>query len=213
VVLPPAGYLKRLREICDKHDILLIFDEVITGFGRVGKPFASLAFDVTPDLMTSAKGLTNGALPMGAVFSQRKIYDAFMQGPENSIELFHGYTYSAHPVACAAALATLDVYAKEGLLTRAAALSGQWEDSVHALRGLPHVIDVRNYGLIAGVELEARQGKPAARGFEVFLKCFERGVMVRQTGDTIAMSPPLIIEPKQIERLVETLGAVIRETA
>ena len=122
VVLPPAGYLKRLREICDKHDILLIFDEVITGFGRIGKPFAAQAFDVTPDLMTTAKGLTNGAIPMGAVFSQRKIYDAFMQGPENSIELFHGYTYSAHPVACAAALATLDIYAKEGLLTRAATL-------------------------------------------------------------------------------------------
>jgi beta-alanine--pyruvate transaminase len=213
VVLPPAGYLKRLREICDKHDILLIFDEVITGFGRVGKPFAAQAFDVTPDLMTTAKGLTNGALPMGAVFSQRKIYDAFMQGPDNAIELFHGYTYSAHPVACAAALATLDVYAKEGLLTRAASLSPQWEDAVHSLRGLPHVIDVRNYGLIGAVELEPRQGKPAARGFDVFVKCFERGVMVRQAGDTIAMSPPLIIEPQQIERLIETLGSVIRETA
>jgi beta-alanine--pyruvate transaminase len=213
VVLPPSGYLKRLREICDKNDILLIFDEVITGFGRVGKPFASLAFDVTPDLMTTAKGLTNGAMPMGAVFSQRKIYEAFMQGPENTIELFHGYTYSAHPVACAAAIATLDVYAKEGLLTRAASLSPQWENAVHSLRGLPHVIDIRNYGLIGAVELEPRAGKPAARGFEVFLKCFERGVMVRQTGDTIAMSPPLIIEQKQIERMVETLGAVIRETA
>jgi len=213
VVLPPSGYLKRLREICDKNDILLIFDEVITGFGRVGKPFASLAFDVIPDLMTTAKGLTNGAMPMGAVFSQRKIYEAFMQGPENTIELFHGYTYSAHPVACAAAIATLDVYAKEGLLTRAASLSPQWENAVHSLRGLPHVIDIRNYGLIGAVELEPRAGKPAARGFEVFLKCFERGVMVRQTGDTIAMSPPLIIEQKQIERMVETLGAVIRETA
>ncbi|MDP9088142.1 MAG: aspartate aminotransferase family protein [Pseudomonadota bacterium] len=213
VVLPPSGYLKRLREICDKHDILLIFDEVITGFGRVGKPFASQAFDVIPDLMTTAKGLTNGAIPMGAVFSQRKIYEAFMQGPENSIELFHGYTYSAHPVACAAALAALDIYEKEGLLTRAAALSAQWENAVHSLRGLPNVIDVRNYGLIGGVEMESRQGKPGARGYEVFLKCFERGVMVRQTGDTIAMSPPLIIEPKQIERIVEILGSVIRETA
>ena len=213
VVLPPAGYLKRLREICDKNDILLIFDEVITGFGRVGKPFASLAFDVTPDLMTTAKGLTNGAMPMGAVFSQRKIYEAFMQGPENVIELFHGYTYSAHPVACAAAIATLDVYVKEGLLTRAASLSPQWENAVHSLRGLPHVIDIRNYGLIGAVELEPRAGKPGARGFEVFLKCFERGVMVRQTGDTIAMSPPLIIEQKQIERMVETLGTAIRETA
>src|ERR1700678_4259857 len=211
VVLPPAGYLKRLREICDKHDILLIFDEVITGFGRVGKPFAAQAFDVTPDLITTAKGLTNGAIPMGAVFSQRKIYDAFMQGPENSIELFHGYTYSAPPVACAAPRATRDIYAKEGLLTRAATLSAPWENAVHSLRGLPHVIDIRNYGLIGAVELEPRQGKPGARGFDVFLKCFERGVMVRQTGDTIAMAPPLVIEPKQIERIIETLGAVIRE--
>src|SRR5271163_243711 len=213
VVLPPAGYLKRLREICDKHDILLIFDEVITGFGRVGKPFAAQAFEVTPDLIATAKGLTNGAVPMGAVFSQRKIYDAFMQGPENSIELFHGYTYSAHPVACAAALATQEIYAKEGLLTRAAALSAPWENAVHSLRGLPHVIDIRNYGLIGAVELEPRQGKPGARGFDVFLKCFERGIMLRQTGDIIAMAPPLVVEPKQIERIVETLGTVIRETA
>jgi beta-alanine--pyruvate transaminase len=213
VILPPIGYLKRLREICDKNDILLIFDEVITGFGRIGKPFASQAFDVTPDLMTTAKGLTNGAVPMGAVFAQRKIYDAFMQGPDNAIELFHGYTYSAHPVACAAALATLDVYAKEGLLTRAASLAEEWENAVHSLRGLPHVLDIRNYGLIGAVELEPRAGKPGARAFEVFVKCYERGVMLRQTGDTIAMSPPLVIESKQIARIVETLGSVIRETA
>jgi len=213
VILPPIGYLKRLREICDKNDILLIFDEVITGFGRVGKPFASQAFDVTPDLMTTAKGLTNGAIPMGAVFAHRRIYDAFMQGPESAIELFHGYTYSAHPVACAAALAALDVYIKEGLLTRAASLAPEWENAVHSLRGLPHVVDVRNYGLIGAVELEPRAGKPGTRAFEVFLKCFERGVMVRQTGDTIAMSPPLIIDSKQIAQLVETLAAVIRETA
>ena len=213
VILPPIGYLKRLREICDKHDILLIFDEVITGFGRIGKPFAAQAFDVTPDLMTTAKGLTNGALPMGAVFAHRKIYDAFMQGPENAIELFHGYTYSAHPVACAAALATLDLYVKEGLLSRAASLAAEWENAVHSLRGLPHVLDVRNYGLIGAVELEPRAGKPGTRAFEVFLECFERGVMVRQTGDTIAMSPPLIIESKEIARLVETLSGVLRETA
>jgi beta-alanine--pyruvate transaminase len=212
VILPPIGYLKRLREICDKNDILLIFDEVITGFGRVGKPFASQAFDVTPDLMTTAKGLTNGAIPMGAVFAHRRIYDSFMQGPEGAIELFHGYTYSAHPVACAAALATLDVYLKEGLLTRAASLAPEWENAVHSLRGLPHVVDVRNYGLIGAVELEPRAGKPGTRAFEVFLKCFERGVMVRQTGDTIAMSPPLIIDSRQIAQLVETLAAVIRET-
>jgi beta-alanine--pyruvate transaminase len=213
VLLPPVGYLKRLREICDRHDILLIFDEVITGFGRVGKPFASLAFDVTPDLMTTAKGLTNGAIPMGAVFAHRKIYDAFMSGPDNAIELFHGYTYSAHPVACAAALATLDIYAKEGLLTRAASLAPEWENAVHSLRGLPHVIDVRNYGLIGAVELEARAGKPGARAFEVFLECFERGVMVRQTGDIIAMSPPLIIDSQQIARIVETLASAIRKIA
>src|SRR3984957_3435107 len=213
VILPPIGYLKRLREICDRHDILLIFDEVITGFGRVGKPFASLAFEVTPDFMTTAKGLTNGAIPMGAVFAHRKVYDAVTTGTENAIELFHGYTYSAHPVACAAALATLDVYAKEGLLTRAASLAEEWENAVHSLRGLPHVLDVRNYGLIGAVELEPRTGKPGARGFEVFLECFERGVMVRQTGETIAMSPPLIIESKQIARIVETLGSVLRETA
>ena len=211
VILPPVGYLKRLREICDKHDILLIFDEVITGFGRVGKPFAAQAFEVTPDLITTAKGLTNGAIPMGAVFAQRKIYDAFMQGPENAIELFHGYTYSAHPAACAAALATLDIYAREGLLTRAAALAPQWEEAVHSLRGASKVIDVRNYGLIGAAELDPRPGKPGARAFEVFLKCFEQGVMVRQTGDTIAMSPPLIIEPAQIARIVQTVSEAIRD--
>ncbi len=213
VILPPVGYLKRLREICDKHEILLIFDEVITGFGRVGRPFASQAFEVTPDLMTTAKGLTNGSIPMGAVFSQRKIYDAFMQGPENAIELFHGYTYSAHPAACAAALATLDIYQREELLTRASTLSSTWEDAIHSLKGLAHIIDLRNFGLIGAIELEPRTGKPGARAFEVFLKCFERGVMVRVTGDTIALSPPLIVEPKQIAQIVETVSGAIRDTA
>src|SRR6202522_4050519 len=213
VILPPIGYLKRLREICDRHDILLIFDEVITGFGRIGRPFASQAFDVTPDLMTTAKGLTNGAIPMGAVFAQRKIYDAFMQGPENAIELFHGYTYSAHPVACAAALATLDVYTREGLLTRATELAPTWQEAVHSIRGPASVVDIRNFGLIGAVELEPRPGKPGARGFDVFLKCFERGVMVRVTGDTIALSPPLIVEEKQIAQIVETLAGAIRDTA
>jgi beta-alanine--pyruvate transaminase len=212
VLLPPLGYLKRLREICDKHDILLIFDEVITGFGRVGKPFAAQAFDVTPDLMTTAKGITNGAVPMGAVFAQRKIYDAFMQGPESAVELFHGYTYSAHPVSCAAALATLDIYRNEELLTRAASMSPQWESAMHSMKGLPHVIDIRNFGLIGGVELEPRSGKPGARAFDVFLKCFERGIMVRQTSDIIALSPPLIIEPAQISELIGVLSDVIRET-
>jgi beta-alanine--pyruvate transaminase len=213
VLLPPVGYLKRLREICDKHDILLIFDEVITGFGRIGKPFAAQAFEVTPDLMTTAKGLTNGAIPMGAVFSQRKIYDAFMQGPESAIELFHGYTYSAHPAACAAALATLGIYQREQLLTRAATLSSEWQEAVHSIRAEPHVIDIRNYGLIGAVELEPRAGRPGARAFDVFLKCFERGVMVRVTGDTIALSPPLIIESAQIAQIVETLAGAIRDTA
>jgi beta-alanine--pyruvate transaminase len=150
---------------------------------------------------------------MGAVFSQRKIHDALMHGPENAIELFHGYTYSAHPASCAAALATLDIYEREGLLTRAATLSGQWEDAVHSLRGIPNVIDVRNFGLIGAVELEPRAGKPGSRAYEVFVGCFERGVMVRQTGDVIAMSPPLIIEPQQISQLVETLSDVVRATA
>jgi beta-alanine--pyruvate transaminase len=163
--------------------------------------------------MTTAKGLTNGAIPMGAVFAQRKIYDAFMQGPENSIEFFHGYTYSAHPVACAAALATLDIYEGEGLLTRAAALSQEWQEALHSIRGAPNVIDIRNYGLIGAVELEPRAGKPGARAFEVFLKCFEKGVLIRVTGDIVALSPPLIIESKQISRIVETLAEAIRETA
>jgi beta-alanine--pyruvate transaminase len=213
VLLPPVGYLKRLREICDKHDIVLIFDEVITGFGRTGKPFAAQVFEVTPDIMTTAKGLTNGAIPMGAVFSQRKIYDAFMQGPENAIELFHGYTYSAHPAACAAALATLGIYQREQLLTRAATLSSEWQEAVHSMRAAPHVIDIRNFGLIGAVELEPRAGKPGARAFDVFLKCFERGVMVRVTGDTIALSPPLIIESSQIAQIVETLAGAISDTA
>ena len=213
VLLPPVGYLKRLREICDKHDILLIFDEVITGFGRIGQPFAAQAFDVTPDLITTAKGLTNGAVPMGAVFASRKVYDAFMQGPENTIELFHGYTYSGHPLACAAALATLDIYAREGLLTRAAELAPAMENAVHAMKGLPHVIDVRNFGLIGAVELEPRPNRPGTRGYEVFLKCFERGVLVRQTGDIIALSPPLIVQPADLTRIAEVLGGAIRDTA
>jgi beta-alanine--pyruvate transaminase len=212
-ILPPVGYLQKIREICNKHDILLIFDEVITGFGRIGSPFAAQQFEVTPDLMTLAKGLTNGAVPMGAVFAQRKIYDAFMQGPENAIELFHGYTYSAHPIACAAGLATLDIYQREGLLRRAATLAPRLENAIHSLKGLPNVIDIRNYGLIGAVEFEPRAGKPTARAYDVFLKCFERGVLVRAAGDVIAVSPPLIVEEKQIDRIVEVLGQAIRETA
>jgi beta-alanine--pyruvate transaminase len=213
VILPPVGYLKRIREICTKHDILLIFDEVITGFGRIGAPFAAQQFDVTPDLMTTAKGLTNGALPMGAVFAQRKVHDAFMEGPENLIELFHGYTYSAHPAACAAALATLDIYRREGLLQRAGALAPHLENGVHSLRGLPNVIDIRNYGLIGAVEFEPRPGKPATRAYDVFTKCFERGVLVRAAGDTIAVSPPLIVGEAHLDRIFSVLGQAIRDTA
>jgi beta-alanine--pyruvate transaminase len=208
VLLPPRGYLQRLREICDRHGILLIFDEVITGFGRTGAPFAATEFGVVPDMITCAKGLTNGAVPMGAVIVKKAVHDAFMQGPEG-IELFHGYTYSAHPVACAAGLAALSIYSREGLLTRAKTLARDWEEAAHSLRGLPHVLDVRAYGLIAGIELEPLAGKPGTRGFQVFLKCFERGMLVRQTGDVIALSPPLIIERAQIQQIFETLASVL----
>ncbi|HXH02668.1 MAG TPA: aspartate aminotransferase family protein [Candidatus Competibacteraceae bacterium] len=210
VLIPPKGYLQRLREICDKYGILLIFDEVITGFGRLGASFATEYFDVLPDMVTTAKGLTNGTVPMGAVFVRKGIYDAFMQGPENAIELFHGYTYSGHPLACAAGLATLDVYRDEGLFQRAAELSAYWEDAVHSLKGLPHVIDLRNLGLIAGIELEPIQGKPSARAFEAFLRCYEKGALIRTTGDIIALSPPLIIEKSHIDQLFGTLADVLR---
>jgi beta-alanine--pyruvate transaminase len=210
VVLPPQGYLKRLREICDRHGILLIFDEVITGFGRVGSPFAAQEFDVLPDMITAAKGLTNGSVPMGAVFVRKSIYEAFMQGPENAIELFHGYTYSSHPIACAASLATLYIYQHEGLLTRARELSRYWEDALHSLKGLPHIVDLRNYGLIAGIEFEPAPGRPKTRAFDVFLKCFERGVLTRSTGDVLAMSPPLIVEKGHIDQLFGTLAEVVK---
>ena len=213
VVLPPKGYLQKLRATCDKYGILLIFDEVITGFGRLGTPFGAHYFDVVPDMITSAKGLTNGAIPMGAVFVRKHIYDAFMHGPQNVIELFHGYTYSAHPVACAAALATQDIYQREGLLTRGASLAKPWEDAVHSLRGLPHVIDVRNVGFVAGIELEPRSGAPGARAYEIFLKAYEKGILIRTTGDVIALSPPLIIEPAQVDQLIGTLAEIIRATA
>jgi beta-alanine--pyruvate transaminase len=209
VLIPPQGYLKRLREICDRHGILLIFDEVITGFGRTGAPFAAQEFGVTPDLLTLAKGMTNGCVPMGGVLVSKSVYDSFMQGPDG-IELFHGYTYSAHPVACAAGLATLDIYQREGLLTRARSLAGKWEDAAHALKGLPHVIDVRNYGLILGLELAPIAGKPGARAFEVYTKCFERGLLVRQTADILALSPPLIVTAEQIEEMFGTLSDVLR---
>ncbi len=213
VLIPPVGYLQRLRELCDKHGILLIFDEVITGFGRTGSPFGAQTFGVTPDLMTLAKGITNGCVPMGAVLASQKIHDTFMSGPEHVIELFHGYTYSAHPLACAAGLATLDTYAEEGLLTRAAQMQSTFADALFTLREAPHVIDIRTIGLVGGIELSPRPGEPGKRAFEVFLDCFERGVLIRTTGDTIALSPPLIIEPQHIAQIVETIGAALRRVA
>ncbi|MDB6042760.1 MAG: aminotransferase class-III [Gammaproteobacteria bacterium] len=210
VLIPPQGYLKRIREICDKHGIVLIFDEVITGFGRTGSAFAAQEFGVTPDIITAAKGLTNGCVPMGAVLVKKAIYEAFMQGPEGAIELFHGYTYSAHPTACAAGLATLAIYEREGLLTRAKTLARYWEDAAHSLQGFPHVIDIRNYGLILGLELESIPGKVGSRAFEVYSKCFERGLLTRQTGDILALSPPLIIERPQIDQIFTTLAEVLK---
>ncbi len=211
VILPPQGYLQRLREICTRHGILLIFDEVITGFGRLGNCFAAERFGVVPDMITLAKGLTNGAIPMGAVAVHRDIHEAFMHGPEQVIELFHGYTYSGHPVACAAALAALDTYEEQNLFTRAQELGDYWENAAHGLRGLPHVIDIRNLGLVAAVELEPLPGRPAARAYEAFVRCFERGLLVRATGDIIALSPPLIIEKPQIDELFDILADVLRE--
>ncbi|MBY6186743.1 aspartate aminotransferase family protein [Marinobacter hydrocarbonoclasticus] len=212
VILPPKGYLKRLREICTRHGILLIFDEVITGFGRLGSPFAAQEFDVTPDILTSAKGLTNGAIPMGAVFVQNAIYDQFMESGGAAIELFHGYTYSGHPVAAAAGLATLDVYQSEGLLTRAKDLAGYWEESLHSLKALDPVIDIRNYGLVGAIELRSRDGAPGARAFDVFTKAFEMGALIRVTGDVIALSPPLIIEREQIDQLIRIVADAINAT-
>jgi beta-alanine--pyruvate transaminase len=210
VIVPPLGYLKRLREICDRHGILLIFDEVITGFGRLGTPFAAQYFGVEPDLVTTAKGITNGAIPMGAVFAQSGIHDIFMQGPPNAIEFFHGYTYSGNPIACAAALATLDTYEEDGLLTRAASLAPYWADALHALKGLPHVIDIRNIGLMGAVELAPAAG---ARGFDAMLKLYEAGLICRTSGDTIAFAPPLIAEREHIDFLAETTAKVIKTIA
>jgi beta-alanine--pyruvate transaminase len=210
VLIPPKGYLKRLREICDKHGILLIFDEVITGFGRLGAPFAADYFGVVPDIITTAKGVSNGVIPMGAVFVKKEIHDAFMNGPEHVIEFFHGYTYSGNPVACAAALATLDTYKEEGLLTRGEELGPAWEEALHSLKGEPHVIDIRNIGLVGAVELEPIAGQPTRRAFSAFVKAFEKGFMIRTTGDIIAMSPPLIVTKGQIGELIDRLRDVLR---
>jgi beta-alanine--pyruvate transaminase len=213
VLMPPQGYLQRLREICDKHGIVLIFDEVITGFGRTGQPFAAQSFGVTPDLITCAKGLTSGAIPMGGVLASKEIYDTFMTGPENMIEFFHGYTYSGHPMAAAAGLATMDVYAEEGLFERVNELAPVWEDAIHSLKGLPHVIDLRNYGLVGAVELAPIPGAPMKRAMDVFQRCWDEGVLIRTTGDIIALSPPLVVDENEIGQIVDTIGRVLKKTA
>ena len=213
VLIPPRNYLQRLRAICDRHGILLIFDEVITGFGRLGAAFAAQHFNVVPDLITTAKGLTNGAVPMGAVLVKRAIHDAFMAGPPTLIEFFHGYTYSGHPAACAAGLAALDIYRRENLFARAAELAPWWQEAVHSLKGRRHVIDIRNIGLVGAVEVDPRSGAPGARAYDIFLTCFKAGVLVRVTGDVVALSPPLIIEKNQIERLINVLGDALDEAA
>jgi beta-alanine--pyruvate transaminase len=211
VLIPPKGYLQRLRDITRKHGILLIFDEVITGFGRLGTPFAADYFGVVPDMIVAAKGLTNGTIPMGAVMVTSEIHDAFMQGPEHMIEFFHGYTYSGNPVASAAGLATLEVYKEEGLLTKGGGEIGKyWEDALHSLKGLPHVIDIRNLGLIGAVELEPIAGSPTKRAFSAFVKAFEAGILIRTTGDIIAMSPPLIVEKSHIDILIGKLAEILK---
>ncbi len=210
VLLPPKGYLERLREICTRHGILLIFDEVITGFGRLGSSFAAEHFNVMPDIITTAKGLTNGVIPMGAVLVTSEIHDAFMSGPEHLIELFHGYTYSGNPMAAAAGIATLDTYREEGLFQRAADLAPYWEDALHSLKGLPHVIDIRNMGLIGAIELEPIPGEPTKRAFSAFLDAYEKGLLIRTTGDIIALSPPLIIEKEHVDTLFGTLAEVLK---
>jgi len=209
VLIPPKGYLQRLRAICDRHDILLIFDEVITGFGRLGAPFAADRFGVTPDLICMAKGLTNAAVPCGAVAASGKIYDAMMEGADAPIELFHGYTYSAHPLACAAGIATLETYKEDDLFARAAGMEAYWQEAMHSLKDARHVIDIRNLGLIGGIELEPRAGAPTARALEVFEAAFDAGLLIRVTADIIALSPPLIIEKSHVDQVVETLRGVL----
>jgi beta-alanine--pyruvate transaminase len=208
---PPAQYLERLRAICSRHGILLIFDEVITGFGRLGRPFAAQALAVTPDIITCAKGMTNGAVPMGGVLLRDFVFDAFMAGPPDAIELFHGYTYSGHPLACAAGLAALDVYDKLGLFERTAAVAPAWEAALHSLKEEPHVADIRNIGLLGVVELSPRVGEPGARGSICAQICYEDGVLVRSSSDLIVLSPPLIIEEAQIGQVVESIRSALRQ--
>ena len=210
VIVPPKGYLEKLRAICDRHGILLILDEVITGFGRLGRAFAAERFGIAADMIVMAKGLTNAAVPMSAVAVRKGIYEAFMEGPRGMVELFHGYTYSGHPLACAAAIATLDLYAAEGLFQRAAEMEPIWEDAIHSLKGLPNIIDIRNIGLVGAVEFAPRADAPGTRAYDCFVRCFEAGLLVRQTGDVIAMSPPLIVETGQIDEIITILGDVAR---
>jgi len=211
VLLPPKGYLKKIREICTKHEIMLIFDEVICGFGRTGDAFAAKRFDVTPDIITVAKGLTSGTVPMGGVLTRGDIYDTFMTGPESAIEFFHGYTYSGHPLAAAAGCATLDVYAEDDLFNRARSLEDMFADALHSLKDEPYVIDIRNFGLIGAVELTPIEGQPTARAMGIFRDCFDKGLIIRTTGDTVAFSPPLIVKETQIEETVETIRASLRK--
>lgn len=211
VLIPPVGYLERLRALCDHYGILLIFDEVITGFGRLGTPFAADYFGVVPDIICAAKGLTNGIIPMGAVIVKDEIYTQFMTGPKDTIELFHGYTYSGNPVAAAAAIATLEVYEEDDLFLRASELAAHWQEALHSLADHPFVIDIRNIGLIGAIELEPVQEHPTKRAFSAFLRAFERGCLIRTTGDIIALSPPLIINKAQIDELVACIGDVLSE--
>jgi beta-alanine--pyruvate transaminase len=208
---PPKGYLERLRQICDKHGILLIFDEVITGYGRLGHAFAAERYGVLPDMITFAKGITSGAVPMGGVIVRSGIYDAFMQGPDHVPELFHGYTYSAHPLAVAAGLATLDLYRDEDLFARAKALEEPFADAAFSLKGLPNVLDIRTIGMVAAIDLASKPDGVGKRAYEAMERGFhEHDVLMRITGDTIALSPPLIISESQIGELFEKVGRVIR---
>ena len=210
VLVPPKGYLQRLREICDKHGLLLIFDEVITGFGRTGSAFASHTFGVVPDMITFAKGVSNGAVPLGGVLVKKEIYDAFMNGPQGAIEFYHGYTYSGHPLATAAAIATMNLYEQENLFDRSRELAPYFEEAVHSLKGLPQVVDVRNFGLMCAIELSPVSGQPGARAYELFLKVYEKGVLVRSSGETIVLSPPLIATKKHVDEIVGTIGDVLK---
>ncbi len=211
VILSPKGYLERIRAICDKYGILMILDEVITCFGRIGKPNASEFYGIVPDIVCTAKALANGIIPMGATLVRSHVYDAFMHGPDYMVELFHGYTFSGNPMACAAAHAALDIYEEDGLYYKGTTLGPYWEDAVHSLKGLPHVRDLRNLGLIAGIELEPIPGAPGKRAFDLWWKAFQRGLLIRTTGDTIALSPPLIIEKEHIDFAFGLLAELLAE--